>query len=84
MLDFDVKQICDITDCRQCAESFFLSQHQNFLVTDTELHFPTIKKNEPEKTADISRRHHWFPREMTSENRVQKFRVDDVSLPKSG
>ena len=28
---------------------------------------------EPKKTADILRLHHWFPREMTSEKRVQKF-----------
>ena len=61
----------------------------------------------PKKTADISRRHHWFPslphtrtrslpawrtpknvfvggykfpREMTSEERAQKFHTDDVSL----
>ena len=32
------------------------------------------------KTADISRRHHWIPREMTSEKRAQKFHSDDVSL----
>ena len=39
----------------------------------------------PEKqTTDISRRHHWFPREMTSEKREQKFHTDDVSLPRSG
>ena len=31
----------------------------------------------PEKTADISRRHHWFPREMTSGKRAQKFNTDD-------
>ena len=24
-------------------------------------------------------RHHWFPREMTSEERLQKFHTDDVS-----
>ena len=24
-------------------------------------------------------RHHWFPREMTSEKRLQKFHTDDVS-----
>ena len=30
------------------------------------------------------RRHHWFPYEMTSENRMQKFHTDDVSLPGSG
>ena len=35
-------------------------------------------KNQPEKTADISRCHHWFPRKMTSEKRVQKFHTDDV------
>ena len=38
----------------------------------------------PEKTADISRRHWWSPREMTSEKRAQKFHTDDVSLPRSG
>ena len=30
----------------------------------------------PEKTAAISRRHYWFPREMTSEQRMQKFHTD--------
>ena len=34
----------------------------------------------PEKTADISRRHHWFPRQMTSEKQAQKFHTDDVTL----
>ena len=29
-----------------------------------------------EKTAAISRRHYWFPREMTSEQRLQKFHTD--------
>ena len=28
-----------------------------------------------QKTADIWQRHHWFPREMTSEKRAQKFRM---------
>ena len=37
----------------------------------------------PRKSADISRRHHWFPREMTSEEREQKFHTDDASLPRS-
>ena len=37
-----------------------------------------------EKTACISQRHHWFPREMTSEQRLQKFHTDDASLPRSG
>ena len=38
----------------------------------------------PEKTANISRRHQRFPREMTSEKRAQKFHTDDASLPRSG
>ena len=38
----------------------------------------------PEKKADISQRHHWFPREMTSEKRTQKFHTADASLPRSG
>ena len=38
----------------------------------------------PEKAADIWQRHHWFPREMTSEKRVQKFHTDDLSLARSG
>ena len=28
--------------------------------------------------------HHWFPREMTSEKRAQKFHTNDASLPISG
>ena len=38
----------------------------------------------PEKTADTWRGHHWFPREMTSEEWAQKFHSDDASLPRSG
>ena len=37
----------------------------------------------PEKTGDIPRRQHWFPREITSEERAQKFHTDDASLPRS-
>ena len=41
--------------------------------------------NEVEETADIWRRLHWFPREMTSgEEWAKKFHTDDVSLPRSG
>ena len=32
----------------------------------------------------ISPRHSWLPREMTSEEREQKFHTDDVSLPRFG
>ena len=41
-------------------------------------------KTQPEKTAGISRRLHWFPHEMTSKKRVQKFHTDDASVPRSG
>ena len=37
-----------------------------------------------EKTADISRRHHSFPCEMTSEQRAQKFYTDVVHCPELG
>ena len=36
-----------------------------------------------EKRADISRRQHWFSREMTSQERAQTFHTDDMSLPRS-
>ena len=36
-----------------------------------------------EKRADISRRQHWFSREMTSRERAQTFHTDDMSLPRS-
>ena len=36
-----------------------------------------------EKTVDISRSHQRFLRQMTSEERAQKFHTDDVSLPRS-
>ena len=36
------------------------------------------------KTADVWRHYHWFPRQMTSEKRAQKFHTDDATLPISG
>ena len=39
--------------------------------------------HQPDKTANICRRYHWFSRQMTSEKRAQKFHTDDVSLPRS-
>ena len=47
--------------------------------------FPLVNDPaQPEKTTDISRRHHWFPSEVTSEKRALKFYTEDVSLPRSG
>ena len=43
-----------------------------------------LTDKQPEKTADIWRRYHWFPRQMTSEKRAQIFHTDDASLPRSG
>ena len=39
---------------------------------------------QPEKTANIWRRYHWFPLQMTFEKQAQKFHTDDASLPRSG
>ena len=39
---------------------------------------------QPEKTADIWRRYLWFPPQMTTKKRAQKFHTDDPSLPRSG
>ena len=38
----------------------------------------------PEKTADFLWAHHWFLCKMKSEEPVQKFHIDDVSLHRSG
>ena len=38
----------------------------------------SMKKEKPEKTADIRGRHHWFLREMTSEKRADKSQTGDV------
>ena len=40
--------------------------------------FSIVSYEQPEKTADNSRRHHWFPREMKSKKRAQKFHTDDA------
>ena len=36
----------------------------------------------PEKTTYFSRSYHWFPRELTAEERMQKFHTDDASIPR--
>ena len=46
--------------------------------------FLLCRRYKPEKTAGISLRHHWFPREMTSEKQAQKFHTNDGPLPRSG
>ena len=33
---------------------------------------------------DTSRRHHWYDGKMMSVKRVQKFRTDDMLIPRSG
>lgn len=40
-------------------------------------------KNLPEKPAENSQSHHCFPREMTSDERAQKFHTGDISLTRS-
>jgi len=44
---------------------------QGYIIQD----LPSLRN---EKTADISRRRHCFPREMTSEKLARKFDADDV------
>lgn len=41
----------------------------------------TFVLHNPEKTSDISRRRHWLPRIMTSEEQAESH-ADDVSLPR--
>ena len=52
-------------------------------LTSFGLDFLGIKEKVACKTADIPRRQHWFPREVTFEERAQKFHSDDVSQPRS-
>ena len=42
-----------------------------------------IPEKKKKKTADISRRHDWYSREVTSKELQQKFHTDDISLPKN-
>ena len=44
----------------------------------------TLVKFIAEKTADIWRPYHWFPRQMTPEKRAQKFHTDDRHYPDLG
>ena len=63
----------------------FITQHPIFIQAfpiDLKRHPSVLLR--PSKTADILRRHYWFPSEMTSEKKVQKFHTDDVPLPRSG
>ena len=48
----------------------------------SELRDCPLSKTKPEKTAEILRRYHWFPREITSEERAEKFLTDDSTLPR--
>ena len=49
-----------------------------------EILYNKLLQKQPEKTADIWRRYHWFPLQITSGKRAQKFHTDDASLPRSG
>ena len=52
-------------------------------LTSFGLDFLGIEEKVAWKTAEISRCQHWFPREVTFEERAQKFHSDDVSLRRS-
>ena len=57
------------------ATSLNICTYMTYLLTQ-------VRLPQPVKTADISWRHLWFPRVMTSEKRAQKFHADDLSLPR--
>ena len=38
----------------------------------------------PEKTANIVQGHHWFPRDMMSEEQALKFHTDNMSIIRLG
>ena len=48
--------------------------------TNKTKHKPQEVAVEPEKTANISRRQHWFPGEMTSEKRAQNFHTGESCM----
>ena len=48
----------------------------------SELRDCPLSKRKPEKTAEILRRYYWFPREISSEKRAEKFHNDDATLPR--
>ena len=60
----------------QC--NFWLSIHKQIQDAGTN------NRVKPKKTADISRRHRWFPGEVTSKKRAQKFHTDDLLRRRSG
>ena len=68
---YEAKGVAGKYSCHPCSKQQQQQQQQ-------------LRKYYLEKTADIWRRYHWFPREMTSEKPAQKFHTDDASLPRSG
>ena len=65
-------------------EEAVIKMYVNRLNFISSVHHTGTLCNSPEKTADISRRHYCSLREMTSEERLQKFHTDDTSLPRYG
>ena len=51
--------------------------------TGSRFAFATPPLVSPRNDVRVSRHHHWFSREMTSEKRPQKFHFDDESLSRS-
>ena len=48
----------------------------------SELRDCPLSKTKPEKIAEILPRYHWFPREISCEERAEKFHTDDATLPR--
>ena len=75
--------------CCTCRVFVLLIQPVSFLtfsLSSPSWHFivPNVVLSWLEKTAAIWQSLHWFSRQMTSEERAQKFHTDDASLPRSG
>ena len=71
--------------CNNCVTRgvFFFLRLRSLVFLISELRDCPLSKTKPEKTADILRRHHWFPREMASGKWALKVHTDDATLPKT-
>ena len=69
--------------CRDGQVSFFKMAHRVHQLGLFSYTYILLSYSLGKQTALFWRRYHWFPRQMTSEKRMQKFHTDDTSLPRS-
>ena len=63
-------------------EVFFFLRLRSLVSLISELRDCLLSKTKPEKRAEILRRYQWFPREISCEERAEKFHTDDATLPR--